>query len=357
MLLKLLRHSHRDDLQHSVISLLPEGPLADSIKQVGCPVYTLDLCRERLMSLRLRRFKRVLLDLDPDVLQGWMYHGNIAAWWASRWYCRSAALLWNVRHSLSDIRHEKLGTQLMIRGGAMLSSAPRRIIYNSNVASEQHAGIGYRSERALVIPNGFDLQRFRLDDAARVAVRNQLGIPDDSFVIGMAARNHPMKDYANLVEALRLYFARDDKAHAILIGRNVGPDHPVFRSFASDPRVHLLGEQSEMERWYNAMDVCSLSSAWGEAFPNVLGEAMACEVPCVATDVGDAGVIIGDTGAVVPIRDAKALCDAWVSLRDAGGRARWGALARKRIEASYGIDTIVRAYEEVYQSSKNSAGE
>jgi len=105
-----------------------------------------------------------------------------------------------------------------------------------------------------------------------------------------------------------------------------------------------------MGRLYSAFDIATLSSAFGEGCPNVLGEAMSCGVPCVATDCGDAAEIVGQTGAVVAPRDPDALAAAWDRLITLGpdGRRSLGASARERILRSYNIVTVVRRYEALY---------
>jgi glycosyltransferase involved in cell wall biosynthesis len=117
-------------------------------------------------------------------------------------------------------------------------------------------------------------------------------------------------------------------------------------------RVHLLGARNDISRLTAALDICSLSSAYGEAFPLVIGEAMSCGVPCVVTDVGDSAWIVGDTGRVVPPKNAPALAEAWQELieLDPQDREKLGKMARKRVIEDFSIELIVDRYEEVYES-------
>jgi len=114
--------------------------------------------------------------------------------------------------------------------------------------------------------------------------------------------------------------------------------------------IRLLGERSDVAEVYAALDIATLSSACGEGFPNVLGEAMACGLPCVATDIGDASELLGRTGIVVPPRDPRALAAAWLALIEIGaeGRRSLGSKARDRIVRDYGLGVAVARYEALY---------
>jgi glycosyltransferase involved in cell wall biosynthesis len=115
---------------------------------------------------------------------------------------------------------------------------------------------------------------------------------------------------------------------------------------------YLLGERPDVPRITASLDVATLSSAYGEGFPNVLGEAMASEVPCVATDVGDSAHIVGDTGRIVPPRNPDAIANAWVDLLSMGdaGLRTLGQNARRRILENFTIPRVARAYEAAYRS-------
>jgi glycosyltransferase involved in cell wall biosynthesis len=114
---------------------------------------------------------------------------------------------------------------------------------------------------------------------------------------------------------------------------------------------HLLGERNDVPAVNAAFDVASLTSSYGEAFPNVVGEAMACGVPCVVTDIGDSARIVGDTGHVVAPRDAEGLVHAWLRLLeiDRSKRQELGHTARRRVADRFSIGTVVRSYEEMYE--------
>ena len=279
-----------------------------------------------------------------------MYHGNLVAtiaWLLRPYRCR---LFWGIRQTLYGLSCERRLTRQVIRLGAILSKLPQRLIYNSRLSVEQHGAIGYAGDRAIVIPNGFDLRRFHPDPMRRSGKRAELGISPDTLVVGVVARNHPMKDHGSLVDAAVRVRQAFPGVLFVLAGSGIdGANTRLTDRIAAsglNRNFLLLGEIGDTENLYPAMDVCVLSSSWGEAFPNVLGEAMACGVPCVSTDVGEARWIVGDTGLTVPVRSPTALAEAIsrVLRLDETARRQLGERARERIAQLFSLDAVGDAY-------------
>ena len=185
------------------------------------------------------------------------------------------------------------------------------VLCNSNAGRVAHERLGYRPPRWLVIPNGLDVDRFAPRPDERATVRSELGLEEASFVVGMCARVDPMKDHDNFVKAAAMFVETAPEARFALIGAGTNEqgsalDRAIRESGIAE-RFVRLGLRQDLCRLHAALDIATLSSAFGEGFPNVLAEAMACGVPCVATDVGDSASIVGDTGLIVPPHDATAL--------------------------------------------------
>jgi glycosyltransferase involved in cell wall biosynthesis len=263
-------------------------------------------------------------------------------------------VLWNVRHSVHDLALEKPLTRLIIRLSARLSGLPKAIIYNARVSAAQHARLGFDPSRAVVIPNGFDCAQFRPRPEARPRLRGQLGIDPARAVIGLVARAHPMKDPGNLVRAAASLQARGHAIHLVIVGSGLDQTNrelaELVRECGLGAQVSLLGERTDIPEVVAGFDVAALSSAWGEGFPNVLGEAMACGVPCVATDVGDCGWVIGPHGAIVPPRQSEALADALARLLELepDARRQLGLAGRARILQQFALQQVVSQYETLY---------
>jgi len=213
--------------------------------------------------------------------------------------------------------------------------------------------MGYKFERSMVIPNGFDLDHFKPDLALKTDVRQELGIPDGVFCIGLVTRFDPMKDHSTFFSAAELIWRKRPDAHFILCGEGMVWENKQIRACLGKSRsslkVHLLGPREDINRIMAGLDIFVLSS-YGESFPNVIGEAMACGVPCVATDVGDSRRIIGGTGKIVPLKDPLAMANSVLELLDLPDEEfdKLGILARERIRKLYSLDRIVADYEKMY---------
>jgi glycosyltransferase involved in cell wall biosynthesis len=286
-----------------------------------------------------------------------MYHGNLTASICALLSNRRVPVMWNVRHSIHDIRHENRLTRGFIRAGAALSSSPQAIIYNSRLSATQHEQLGYDASKTVVIPNGFDCELFQPRPDMSAWLRREVGIDDRSVVVGMVARNHPQKDPCNLIRAAALLAQRAVDLHVVIVGPGFDRDNAdLMKAIAQAgiaARVSLLGQRHDIPQIVAGLDIATLPSAWGEGFPNVLGEAMACGVPCVTTDIGDSAWIVGATGRVVPPRDSEALADALASLVALGseGRRQLGATARNRVLENFEIDDIIQRYEQLYEGA------
>jgi glycosyltransferase involved in cell wall biosynthesis len=337
-----------------VVSLLPAGPLATPIRAAGASVHSLGLGHGSVAPLRLLALGRLLRRLGPDLVQGWMYHGNLAASLAAPFGAGGAPVLWNIRGALDAPLAESRLTRWVIRAGAGLSARPAAIVYNAASAARQHAAAGYAPARAVVIGNGFDLAAYRPDPAAGPALRRRLGIADARPLVGIAAEVRPMKDHATLLAAIGRLAAGGHDLDLVMLGTGTTPDNAdlVARIAANGltGRVHLLGPLADPAPVIKGLDLGVLSSAWGEGFPNFVGEAMAAGVPCVATDTGDCRAIIGETGRVAPPRDPAALAAALETMLalPADARHALGLAARERIATRYGLPAIVDAYRRLY---------
>jgi glycosyltransferase involved in cell wall biosynthesis len=361
MLLKLLSAASQR-MEHVVVSLGDEGTIGPRIAALGVPVHCLGLKRNAPNPFRALSILPLAQRIAPQLIQGWMYHGNLMASLAAVALRKTAPrnvlgqkpVLWNIRQTVYDLRRERWLTAKLIRQGARLSSGPAAIIYNSQTSASQHEELGYRAEKRVIIPNGFDCQVLRPDEAARKAVRAELGITDDTVLVGLVARYHPMKDHVGFLKAAALVVQSHPQTRFVLVGAGVSSTQPELAEGIQQnelgDRVILLRERSDIPRLNNAFDIGCSASAWGEGFSNSIGEAMACGVPCAVTNVGDSAYIVADTGFVAPPRAPEALAEAIGRLIEIGQprRQQIGAKARKRIETEFSLSAIVEKYESLY---------
>jgi glycosyltransferase involved in cell wall biosynthesis len=354
MLYKLLSRMERSRFDSAVVSLSNRGPLAERFERLNIPVYPINMKAEMPTLPALLRLLGKIREIKPDLIQGWMYHGNLAAQLTGSLLPSRVPVLWNIRGAHYALKNEKPATAATIWLGARLSGLPAKIINNSEQSALGHEErLGYRASKRVIIPNGFDTDVYSPSRSARARVREELGLPPDAVLIGLIARYHPVKDHATFLEAAALLLKSHDRVHFVLAGDGVDASNAQLRETLNRSdiwsNVHLLGHRKDTARIAAAMDIVSLSS-YCEGFPNAIGEAMACGVPCVATDVGDSALVVGETGRIVPPRHPSALANAWQELIDMGAERRQalGMLARQRVVKKFSLDAIASQYETLY---------
>jgi len=358
MLYKLLSRIDRRRFDNEVVSLTDSGSFEERLNTLQVPVHSVGMHPGLPTPFAAYRLIKIVRKAKADLIQGWMYHGNLAAQLAAAFIKRP--VIWNIRASSYNLREEKLLTAALIWLGGKVSSLPTAIINNSTISAVNHEKrLGYRADRRVIIPNGFDTERFSPSPQSRAALRSELGLSMQAILIGLMARYHPMKDQANFLHAVSRLSNEYPDTHYVLAGEGIDEQNKdlcdLIGMFGLNERAHLLGERKDMQQVAAALDVAVSSSAFGEGFPNVIGEAMSCGVPCVVTDVGDSSFVVGDTGQVVAPRDSEALANALRGMLEMRGsqRREMGLSARRRILEKYSLDAIVRQYESLYQLVSN----
>lgn len=354
MLVRLLESLDRRRFEPYVISLIDAGDVGDRIRNLGIGLLELHIPRGRLRISALWTLVKFLKQWRPAVLHTWMYHadlfGSMAATLAGR-----IPVVWCIRASSHEHGHISSLTRLAVRTAALLSYfIPARVISCSHIAMQDHIDLGYRPDKFVVIPNGFDLERFRPDTATREQVRCELGVPEDVQLVGFVARFDPLKGHLGFLKAAVILLKMSPRVRFLLAGADV---HEGNRELAQainnaglSSVMYLLGRRTDVHRLMTAFDVL-VSASLSEAFSNVVGEAMACEVPCVVTDVGDSAHIVGNAGRVVRVGDTSALANALhevLSISEAD-RTQLGRAARARIHEHFDIRKVVQQYQALYE--------
>lgn len=357
MLLKLIAHHDRGRFTHVVISLMDLGVIGPRLQTAGIEVYTLD-CQRGLPSWRaIRKLRDLARQLRPDIIQGWMYHGNLAAWLVRQFASGRPPLIWGIRQSLDRLSNEKWLTRGVILANAGLSRQTDAVVYNAQRSREQHQAIGMSGKTSLVIANGFDTHLFSPSATARAAVREELAIPNNALLVGLIGRFHPMKDHHGFLlaaaEVVRNH-GNNSNVRFLMAGDGVDWENPLLDKWVKQLKLaehmYLLGRRDDITRLTAALDIAVSASARNEGFANVIGEAMSCGVPCVVTDVGDSAWIVGDTGLVVPPGNPPKLAEALEALLglSADVRQRMGMASRARAVAEFSIKQTTDRFEALY---------
>ncbi len=358
MLYKLLSRIDMNRFDSRVISMMPLGPVGEQVATQGLPVYILGMRRGSISVISFIRLVRLLRALKPDVLQTWMSNADFIGLIAGR-MAGVKQIIWNIRGAEVAAGDCSQITRLSKMACAHLSSWPTAVISNSIAGRQYHQKIGYHPRRWHLLPNGFDLDTFKPDPEVRNELRSELGIPAEMPLIGTVGRYHPMKDHITFVKAAKLMHEFCPGVHFVMVGAGLTPNNREFKIAAStlfkSDVIHLIGIRFDIPRVLAALDVFALTSQ-SEGFPNVVGEAMACGVPCVVTETaGDAPLIVGETGLIVPSKDPRILATAWGRLLNMPkvDRCKLGDAARERIHQHFAIQDIVKRYEQLYNSLVN----
>jgi glycosyltransferase involved in cell wall biosynthesis len=355
MLYKLLTTLDRRKFEPAVVSLSADLALAGRIRSLDVPVTTLGMRPSLLSSPRaLAMLYRLLRRQRPDLVQTWLYHGDLLGGVAGK--LAGIPVIWNIRSSTLDPSYVSARTRGIVRlCGRLSKRVPKAIVSCSHVATALHVASGYEPARFRYIPNGANIEVFRPDAECRTALRRELAIDEGAPVVGMVARVNPQKDHVNLLAAMKVVQRAHPEAILLLCGSgadetNASLADEIGRQGLDRRNIRLLGLRSDIEHVMPALDIHALSSSWGEAFPNVLVEAMACGVPCVATDIGDSAAIIGDTGRSVASRDPEALAAAICALLNLppAEMETLRARARERAVTHYSLRATVAEYERLY---------
>jgi glycosyltransferase involved in cell wall biosynthesis len=353
---KIILFSKGTDIKHYVVSLKSdETPLVKRFKENDIPVYCMgfdDVFSSIRGFFRLRRCLKLLVS-DDSVIQCWMYHANFVGLLVAKSLGLSQKVVWNIRRT----ELPKGLTGLLARVSAKLSYIfPVKIVCCAETAKNTHIEAGYNSKNILVIHNGINAKLFRPNDVYRAKFRNEILVADDEFVIGMVGRYSPIKGHIYLLKAFEKLL-NNNKGRAIklvLVGRDIDNAEPL-QEILSYPHIQdnliLLSERSDMSKVMTGFDILCLPSL-SEGFPNVVAEAMAVGIPCVATDVGDSALIIGEYGYLVEPKDDVALVVGIESLLEMPEleRREMGQKARKYIEDEFTLSVTVRQYMDLYKT-------
>ncbi len=345
---------------HVVISLQNEDKYGPLIKDLGIDVYTLDFLNGKVRILGLVKLFRLIKKLKPDVIQTWMYHADFVGGIVGR-IAGIKNIVWGVHHTTLVKEKSKSSTILIARINAFISNfVPKKIIYCASKSREVQESIGFNKSRGEVIANGYDVASFNQNDSLGKAFKDELNISSETFLIGHVGRYNPQKDHQTLFESLSILKQKHLKFNALIIGTNLDNNNKELVEMLNkadlNDCVHLLGKRSDIPSVMNGIDLFVLSSAFGEAFPNVLNESMACGTPCVATDVGDSASIIGNTGWIASAQKSDTIAEAMIKAFEEkhSNKNLWLQRkkdCRKRIVENFSIEKMIKRYKKVWIES------
>lgn len=358
VLTRLCMHGKRVD--HEVISLMDRGRYSSVLEHANVKVHCLGMNPGKPSLFKFLKLIRLIRKIDPDIVQTWMYHSDLLGGLAAK-FIDVKQIFWGIRHSTLDRGKAKRSTILIAYMCARLSPfIPNNIVCCAHKALEVHTEIGYQKDKMVIISNGYDLTRFRLDSSLGLALREEFDIGEHEFLIGKVGRFDPFKDHSNLLNTMSILMNQGLAFRCILVGKDLTANNTELcdkiAALGLIDRVILAGRRTDIPAVMNALDLHVLSSS-SEAFPNVLAEAMACGTPCVSTNVGDAKEIISKFGWIVPPQNykelAKAISSAQVEMKS--NDDNWEVRRQQGIEHignNFGIQTMVDNFYRVWGVEK-----
>lgn len=354
MLAKLVEALH-PRVRFTVIGMTGDEGIAPRLRQLGVTVHALGMNRGRPSPKALWRLCSLLWGDRPDVLQTWLYHADLMGLLAAKSLVR-CPVVWNVRHATLTPGLDSRSTLMAARASARLSSrGPSAIVVNSQTGLDVHVAAGYAASKMQLIPNGFDLNHFRPSEEARQRLRATLGLESGAPLIGLISRFSPLKGQPAFVEAMRRVHHAIPQAHFVLCGTDVTRHNAPLQAMIDQTdcagHFHLLGERRDIPEIQAALDI-AVSASTSEAFSNSIGEALACGVPVVTTDIGDSGQLVGDAGRVVTVNDSAAMAEACLGILrlPPAERQQLSQQARERMRQHYEIGLIANRYLELWNS-------
>lgn len=284
-----------------VISLNPGGFFKDELIKCGFKIISLDLKKNLFQGL-FKSYKEIK-KFKPDLIQGWMYHGNIFATFLSLITFQRSILIWNIRQTLYNINYESFSTRFAIFLGKLFSFLPKRILCNSELAIVHHKDYGFKDCFKL-IENGVDTEKFYFDKQISNEFKKKLNIDKKNIVIGKIARFHKMKNHKFLIKNILKILEKYKNLTILLIGKNINYENKSIAVLIPGEfrkNFILIEETSEINNYLNAIDLLCLTSNSGEGMSNIIMEAMSVGVSCLSSDIGDNKKLLSSYGKLFTI--------------------------------------------------------
>jgi glycosyltransferase involved in cell wall biosynthesis len=363
VLFRLLANSPIE-FNHYVISLTGIGKYGALIQDLGIEVVCLNMKRGYFGIKPIYKLIKCMKVNNPSIVQTWMHHSDLIGGLIA-YFLGIRCIFWNLRTAELHPIKTKFRTHLVVKLCSYLSYfVPLKIVSCSSRAIKVHKSVGY-SDNFVLIPNGFDTSQFSFKTKSREKYRKIWGVQDSDFVIGMVARFDPQKDHMNLFKSLEVLYVDYPNIKCIFVGKEMSDSNKYLidwfkKNKKLKSKIILMGQQDDIAGIMNGIDLHVLPSLFGEGFPNVLAESMACGTPCVATNVGDAAEIVGDEGWIIKPGDNSELCkailsaykirtfdsDKWIKLKN---------LCIEKVKKKYDIGLMTKSYSSLWSNNIKSS--
>jgi glycosyltransferase involved in cell wall biosynthesis len=344
--------------RHIVISLKSSDKYVPLCNKLGIRVYCLNM-KNFLHIYKFFYLIKLISNLKPDLVQTWLVHGDFIGGIAAK-FAGIKKIIWNIRYSNLESGKAKFSTIILVKILVILSFyIPESIVVVSKRAKLDSEKLGYSKKKLFLISNGYDFKILKPNKKDKLFLKKKINLKKRIPIIGKVARYDAKKDHLNLLKALAFISKKKIKFFCVLIGTGIDRNKVLLNEIKKlklIKNVKLLAPINDITKVMNGLDIHVQSSRYGEGFPNVVAEAMACGTPCVTTDVGEASFIVGNSGWIVPpknsIRLAKALEKSLIEI----GTKKWNKRrnkARKRIKENFDIFKMIASYNNLWSNVNN----
>ena len=346
--------------EHIVVSMQDLGKYGKLLISQGVEVRTLNISRLKTLPTAILKFRQILRETKPDLIQTWMYHANIFAGMLTKIFYAKKPVFWNIRCTIMKLGEAGLKTYLLTYLGSLLSYfIPDCIIVCANSIKSDHKQAGYKRSKIKIIENGFDLEYFKPPQKSQDINNN---FAARGLIVGVLGRFHPQKNHELAIKACSLAIMKGINLKLYLAGSGITTDEPALnisiRKYRMENFTELYEAFDDVRVFFKQIDVLLLPSKFGEGFPNVLAEAMAYGIPCIATSIGDSEKIIGQSGWVVPNQKPKEIVSAFEEIIEMRKNKSWLKIkntARNRIEKNFSISKMITSYSKCWKDIFESA--
>ncbi|APD50922.1 glycosyltransferase family 4 protein [Francisella hispaniensis] len=343
MLYKLCKSMDKSTYHITVISLMGRGVFANKLEACGVKVYTLDLNKFNVLFV-LFKYIKIIRRIKPDVIHAWMYHANVISILCKPFY-RKAKYINSIRTGLENYDGHKNLTKFMIKLNAKLSKFSDLTLNNSKKSLEDHQNIGFKNQ--CFIANGFDKDVFKPSFFKYEKFRLNNDLDDNVKIIGIIARNHANKNISRFLEIANLLVKNDSNLRFLIAGRECSKiDIGSYLDNKSNVNKFFVFESVDSSEYLPVLDLY-LSTSKVEGFPNILAEAILCEVPIVASNVGDCKDILNGYGEIFELADSnKQVVEKIINVLKIDSNIR--SAMRDYVKSNYSIKNVVDMHERLY---------
>ena len=354
VLVRLVMNDNHNE--HIVISLKDEGFYGDYLKKNNIKVEYLGLNRMRnvLLGIGLPKLLYFLRKHQCYAIMTWMPHSCLLGGIAAK-ILGIKKIIWNFRGASENLKDNTRMHRIVLRLCRGLQNfIPKKTVVCANYVNDILKDYGFETSNFEVIYNGYDTSLYSRNLKSRKSIRADFSIPDNLPLIGMIARWHPQKNHDLLIESLKIVSSKGLKFKCLLMGDGIETEkvRSVIKKSGISDKLILKNETSRIPDIMSSLDIHVLSSKFGEGFPNVLAEAMSCEVPCIATDIGDSKLIIGNTGWISKndclLEMSQSIEEALLAWKNKDEWSKRSLEARERVIFNFDLSRMVKNYQKLF---------